>query len=112
MPGQKGFGMGEQLVSRCGQAHARAAAVQESLACQRFQALHLHAQRRLRPSDLQRGDADRARARDDGEVPEQSEVERRMAINLIDIGMKEYQFAQCNKRASLWKLPVRGDPCR
>jgi hypothetical protein len=64
---------------------------------QRFEALHLHAQGRLRPPDLQRRDADRARARDDGEVPEQCEVERRMPINLIDIRLKEYQFAQCNK---------------
>jgi hypothetical protein len=89
MPGQQGNGMRQQLVARCGQPHAGAAAMQERLADESFEALNLHAQGRLRPSDLRRRDADRARAGHDDEVPEQSEVERQHeAIKLIDIRMK------------------------
>jgi len=72
--------------------------VQKWLAYHLFEALHLHAERRLRPANLRRRNADRSRARNDSKVSEQCKVQDRHAIKLTDIRIKEYQFAWWRKR--------------
>jgi len=56
--------------------------VQEWLAYHLFEALHLHAERRLRPANLRRRNADRSRARNDSKVSEQCKVKDRHVIKI------------------------------
>ena len=72
--------------------------MQEWLAYHLFEALHLHAERRLRPANLRRRNADRSRARNDSKVLEQCKVKDCHVIKLTDIRIKEYQFAWWPKR--------------
>jgi hypothetical protein len=81
MPGQKRLGVRQQSFAGCRETHTRSASVQERLADQVFQALHLHAERRLCPPDLQTGNADRARARNHGEASEQCKIGVDIASN-------------------------------
>ena len=93
MPRQQGFRMRQEFLAGGREAHPGPRPVQEHLADQPFEPVHLHAQRRLRAPDLLRGEADRARPRDEGEAPEQGQIEKSHAIRPIDIQMKQYQFA-------------------
>lgn len=86
MPGKQGAGMGKQSLSRCGYTHSRTRSLQQDMAYQPFQPLHLRAERRLGAANLHCGDTDGAGASDDDEVLQQGEIEHG-DIKIVDTGV-------------------------
>lgn len=91
MPGKQSAGMGKQSLARRSYAHSRTRSLQQGMADQLFQPLHLGAERGLGASDLRCGDADGAGASDNDKVLQQRKVEHG-DIKIIDIGVKYYQL--------------------
>jgi 2,2-dialkylglycine decarboxylase (pyruvate) len=91
MPGKKRAGMGEQLLARRGYTYSRTRSLQQRVADQFLQPLHLCAERGLGAPDLCGGDADGASSRDNGKVLQERKVEHG-DIKIIDIGIKYYQL--------------------
>lgn len=91
MPGKKGAGMGEQLLARRGYTYSRTRSLQQRVADQFLQPLHLRAERGLGAPDLCGGDADGASSRDNGKVLQERKVEHG-DIKIVDIGIKYYQL--------------------
>lgn len=83
--------MGEQLLARRGYTYSRTRSLQQRVADQFLQPLHLRAERGLGAPDLCGGDADGASSRDNGKVLQERKVEHG-DIKIIDIGIKYYQL--------------------
>lgn len=83
--------MGKQPLPRRSYAHSRTRSLQQGMADQLFQPLHLRAERGLGAPDLRGGDADGASTSDNDKVLQQGKVEHG-DIKIIDIGVKYYQL--------------------
>ncbi|GLQ39675.1 hypothetical protein GCM10007908_32950 [Rhizobium albus] len=90
--------MDQKLFSGRREPDTRSAAMEKRVADLILEAVHLHAERRLGAPHFQRCKADRARARNDAEAAKQGKIKKLHAINPVDTGLKQYQFASSFKQ--------------